>query len=289
MINENRFATVRIALFVFAFVFFFLYVFRPFGIESQLPENIELWDICLRFSFSSSLAYLLFVELMMKFFPKWLNEQSWTLGKDLIFINMILIAISIVNAFVGDYCGFESQYNAPTVVGLVMEGVKHTYLVGLFPVALIIVLNNIILIKRNYEKAEINNEAIENIRQQVSTPSESKPIAINSQATSNTMEVDLEDLLFIMADGNYVEYHLRSNGSVKREIQRNTLTNIERQLSDYDFLFRSHRAYLVNLKKIKESNGNAQGYQLKFDSYDHVVPVSRQKLGDFDELIAKLA
>jgi len=203
---------------------------------------------------------------------------------------MILFSIAMVNSLVGDYCGFEPQVKNPTAYSIFYEGILHTYLVGIFPVALVTIINNVVLITRNYSRAEVHNEAIENLKNARTKNGLSDSIVINSQSTANSVEVSLEDLLFIMADGNYVEYHFQhENGSVKREIQRNTLTYIEDQLGEFNFLFRTHRAYLVNLKKIKVSNGNAQGYQLTFEQCDHAVPVSRKKRGDFDHLIANLA
>jgi DNA-binding LytR/AlgR family response regulator len=63
------------------------------------------------------------------------------------------------------------------------------------------------------------------------------------------------------------------------------MSNVAEQLDNFDFLFRSHRAYIVNLNYIQESSGNAQGYQLKMRNTEVVLPVSRTNLAEFKNVI----
>jgi DNA-binding LytR/AlgR family response regulator len=48
---------------------------------------------------------------------------------------------------------------------------------------------------------------------------------------------------------------------------------------------RTHRAFIVNVKKVSSKKGNSLGYQLKFNGVDEGIPVSRQNVRRFDELI----
>ena len=55
----------------------------------------------------------------------------------------------------------------------------------------------------------------------------------------------------------------------------------------YAVFFRCHRAYIVNLDKIEQVEGNAQGYKLKLQGTEDLIPVSRNLNSEFsDRLLA---
>ena len=65
-----------------------------------------------------------------------------------------------------------------------------------------------------------------------------------------------------------------------------TIRELESQLANLPWIFKTHRSYLVNLNKISAVSGNAQGYQLSLQQYSATVPVSRGQLKKFDEAFA---
>jgi len=147
-------------------------------------------------------------------------------------------------------------------------------------------ISYIVKLRRNLAKtAEINLQIDTRLENETPAEHHTTIVTIQSSTNNNDFSFCLNDLLFVMSDGNYVEFHVEDEENVRREIRRNTLSNIESQLETYSFLFRSHRAYLVNLNKVIKSSGNAQGYELKFAKTDHTVPVLRKNLSRFDELI----
>ena len=89
-----------------------------------------------------------------------------------------------------------------------------------------------------------------------------------------------DSLLFISSEGNYVNIVVK-NKKIERILIRNSLTNIEKQLRNYPLFCRCHRAYIVNLNKIKSATGNAQGLKLTLKDLDDSIPVARSYSKEF--------
>jgi hypothetical protein len=70
------------------------------------------------------------------------------------------------------------------------------------------------------------------------------------------------NLRHLLADKTLQEYWLSDIG-VRKEIYRNSITEIEKQLLKIPFITRSHRAFIVNIKRILSKKGNSLGYRLK--------------------------
>lgn len=115
-------------------------------------------------------------------------------------------------------------------------------------------------------------------------PSE-KVIEINSQLKKEKLSFYPGQLIFAESDGNYVVFHLNMDNQVRKKTIRNSIGNIEQQLSEIPFYMRTHRAFIVNVMQVASQKGNALGYRLKFNGIETIVPVSRQKTRDFDQLL----
>lgn len=69
---------------------------------------------------------------------------------------------------------------------------------------------------------------------------------------NSLVDVNLENLMYIKAEGNYLEFFFQDS---KTKIFRNTLENVLIHLNSFDFQ-RSHRSYIVNKKYIKSANSS---------------------------------
>lgn len=279
---ENLSTRLQIGLFTGIFVFSFLSFFQPFNFS----EIITIDPILGAFYYGilSALVFITVTGLLKQLFPIFFNDKTWTIGKELLSINIVLISISLANGLLGYNIEICPTGEANTILGAISRNLIHTYAIGVFPVMALTGISYIIFLRQNLSKAALINQNIKT--RSTGVQEDANPeVTIQSPANNNDFTVRLNDLIFIMSDGNYVEFHIEDQGNVRREIRRNTLSNIESQLATYEFLFRSHRAYLVNLKKVVQSSGNAQGYELKFNNTEHAVPVSRRNLSRFAELI----
>lgn len=76
--------------------------------------------------------------------------------------------------------------------------------------------------------------------------------AIFVRSDGKHIRVELSELLLIEGVKDYVRLHLQS-GSI---LVHSTMKNMEEQLAPYNDFIRVHKSYLVNLKHIKEIEGN---------------------------------
>lgn len=112
-----------------------------------------------------------------------------------------------------------------------------------------------------------------------------KLIEISSQLKKEELSFYPGQLIFAESDGNYVIFHLKMNNQIRKKTIRNSIGNIEQQISAIPFYMRTHRAFIVNVRHVSSQKGNTLGYHLKFNGIDSVIPVSRQKTRDFDNLL----
>jgi DNA-binding LytR/AlgR family response regulator len=92
--------------------------------------------------------------------------------------------------------------------------------------------------------------------------------------------------LYAESDGNYVVFYLCINNQLKKEIIRNSINNIEQQLSGIPYILWIHRAFIVNLKKVRSRQGNTLGYLIKLNESEFKIPVSRKNTKVFNNLLA---
>ena len=90
--------------------------------------------------------------------------------------------------------------------------------------------------------------------------------------------------MFFHAQDNYVIIHFIKDLQHVKEIIRTTLKKIKDDLNEQHNLFHCHKSYIVNLDKVINVSGNAQGLKLHFDSINEIIPVSRQLHQEFKHI-----
>lgn len=104
-------------------------------------------------------------------------------------------------------------------------------------------------------------------------------------STSETVTLQIEDLLYIEVIGNYVKVcHLR-DGQVHSDMLRNTSKQIEEQLRQCGTIVRCHRSFLVNISHVEQIVSKAGNMQLQIRHCQETVPVSRSKVSQVKEII----
>ncbi|MBL0341010.1 MAG: LytTR family transcriptional regulator DNA-binding domain-containing protein [Bacteroidetes bacterium] len=93
--------------------------------------------------------------------------------------------------------------------------------------------------------------------------------------------------MFAESADNYTDIVYIENGIIKRALIRSTLKRIE-DMNTAPYIIRVHRAFLVNLRKVKEAVGNSQGFRLVFDNIDETVPVARRSSSQVKDLLAQI-
>jgi hypothetical protein len=107
-------------------------------------------------------------------------------------------------------------------------------------------------------------------------------------STSETVALQVSNLLYIEAVGNYVKiYHLKDN-QVRTDMLRATSKQMEEDLNGYPMIVRCHRAFLVNLGQVEKIFSQAGSMQLAIKHCQDTLPVSRSHTADIKEAIKGL-
>jgi DNA-binding LytR/AlgR family response regulator len=101
-------------------------------------------------------------------------------------------------------------------------------------------------------------------------------IIIESENKSESIKVDLNNVLLIKSANNYIEVFWKKDDEIHKKLIRNTLTKVENQLKIYPNFIRCHRTALVNKSFILKLTGGSQGHQIRLEGLDELIPVSRQ-------------
>jgi hypothetical protein len=211
----------------------------------------------------------------LKKIPYFSDANEWTILKEFLAIFIILSSVGITMYFAGFLYEEPSQrWNLPTFIDSCLRGM----LFGMIPFLFFTATNY-----RHFFVSEI----IKNFKPaaEASSLQSERLIKIESQLKKEDLSFYPSQFIYAESDGNYVVFHLNVNNQIQKKIIRNSIANIESQLSAYPFLIRTHRAYIVNVKQVVSQKGNTLVYHLKLSGIDKVVPVSRQNIRDFDQLL----
>ena len=151
--------------------------------------------------------------------------------------------------------------------------IYYTFLVSALPLIIFISFNEKNIRQKREETAKEIND-FKNAKLEVNLPL--KIVIISSENNKESFSIEVEKLVYITSEGNYVSFFIIDNNELKEKILRVTLIKIESFLKDYDFIIRCYKSYIVNTKYVNKVAGNARGYLLKCNILDFYIPVSRK-------------
>lgn len=238
----------------------FFWIFQPFGMFTFSREQTP---VIFGYIFIALIFWLIHLFLIQPFF-----RFEWTIGSTIIWLSWINFSIGIAITF---FNNLIYDYESLTVGHfLVVQWVSWT--VGVLPLILIVLIHENYLLRKRTKKAEEISEANSRRKKTVSSNSE---ITFPAENKKNNLTFDIEKVLYLTTEDNYVGIYHEADGKVNRAFIRNTLKEIEKSFPDHPTLFRCHKSYIINLDKIKKVTGNAAGYKLHFENIPEEIPVSR--------------
>jgi len=278
------------SLFVGLFVFLFLWLFRPFGLQS-FPGNLLLISLGYGAVTFGSMAFFFF--LVFPLFPNYYNEEKWNLGKEILSTLWVLAMIGLGNALFSSMVGI-AHFNIKTIFWFEV----YTVLVGIFPTMATLVVKEKILSKKYEKESEQINQIIEPRQQSTEVAgtmaagqslNENVKLLFPSESGKEDLHVNDEDFLFVRSADNYAEIYFLSGGKIQKKVIRSSLKAIVAALQGKQNIYRCHKSYLVNLAKVNHVSGNAQGYKLHLKDVEDQIPVSRKLNEEIKEILEKRA
>ncbi|MEI6347897.1 MAG: LytTR family DNA-binding domain-containing protein [Bacteroidota bacterium] len=253
-------------------VFVFLVLFQPLGLNQLSFEDkaISLAGIVIVTFVSLSINLLLVPSL----FSKFLNSDGWVIWKEVLWNVWILFTIS---------AGYVGYYK---LLGLALFDVGvgtvvKIPLLGIVPITFLISANQARLRKFYKKNALSLNQRIE---EKHSLPNIT--VVFESEYQKDSLTVKITQLLNVSSAGNYIEvFWLDDENVLKKQMVRTSLLKAEKLLAKYAFIFKCHRSHLININFIDKVEGNYQGYRVFMHNSVLPIPISRNYIDKFQEII----
>lgn len=259
------------------FIGLFLMFFQPFGLQflETSYKSLKL----LGYGGVTLLILALNLVLLSALFPNYFEEKNWTVGKQILWLNIDVLMIAVGNYFysvglhIFPWIGWEGLL---TFIGFTLP-------VGLFPAVIITFLQQNKLLKQNLKSsAQINAQL------HASQAKEDEPVEnIVLESGTQTFVFDPAAIIYVESVGNYLYVFHLQEGELLSTRLRMTLKKMDESI-EQTYLFKCHRAFIVNLNCVEEVDGNAQGYTLSLKNIFAKIPVSRTFIPTFKERMEKL-
>lgn len=283
--DSSPFSFVQYGLGSGLFVFLFFAAFEPFGFSLLPPAPRRALFIV--YGLVTCLAIVLNGLLLPRLRPRFFREENWNLGRQILWMCWVTLTIGLgCYLLSGAVC---AHYGLPAGWVRLRTIVLDAFFIAVFPITVINLANYARLLRRN---ARVVQEANRHLEQPAAPPlAEKTPppqVELVAENNKDILRVALADLLYIVAEENYVQVHYK-NEKPARMLLRSSLTRIERQLRPfYPRLFRCHRTCIVNTAQIARAEGNAQGLKLTLKDAAAVIPVARRYVAEFRRVIQNL-
>ena len=258
------------------FTFLFAVLYRPLHSHSSgkltYGETMAIYSVVVAFS-----AILTF--LLLKTLHHFSGIEEWTLSKELFSIIVVLLGVGIGIYFFA----FVIEPRAPCWnIATLWDSCKNAFLVGILPFSFFTITN---LHHLPGGKTSIYDSGSEDDE----TPTLERGIEIKSKLKKETLSFYPSEFLYAESDGNYVLFYLQKENEVKKKIIRNSISEVEKQLTNHPHFFRTHRSFIVNMERVIKKQGNASGYRLKLKGLSNEIPVSRQNAERFERAVKEFA
>lgn len=268
--NDDLKHNAKIIFFISIGVLVFLLIFQP--VEYSSYSNKDIFYLISGLAASTFLTLSLNLIVLPSFFPRVFLQNKWVVKKEIIWNIWILFSISA-----SDFLFYVKLFE---VIDFSFSVVVRILLLGFLPVAVLIIINQDRLLRSHLKSAIRLNVKLKENKQQ-----KEKLISFESEYKKDSLTIKLDSLILVRSADNYIEVFYKSNGDIKSQMIRSTLAKAEQTLREYDFIFRCHRTFIINVNYIEEITGSSQGYKLYFPKIDFPVLVSQKYINEFKKLI----
>ncbi len=260
------------ALLIAGICFVFLLAYRPLSAhetgEMTYAQTMAIYCTVVAFG-------VFFAVKLLKMVPWFAWKEQWTFMKEILFTLLVLTSLGIVIYLAAFFIEPPAdRWNLTTF----LDSLKNAFLIGILPFALFTGAN------LNYLFSAQGFQAVTMIPGEPSGDPNEERLQIDSRLKKERLSFFPSQFIYAEADGNYIAFYLSDGDAVKKKTIRNSISNIEKQLAGIPHFFRTHRAFIVNLKKVTGKEGNAAGYRLSLSGTKYEVPVSRQNTKAFDQV-----
>jgi len=260
------------ALILFLFSILFTLLYHPLNVQRSFYFGFEA--TMLIYGAVTAVAALVSM-VMLKQIPYFRKEVKWTLSREILFIFLVLLLMGITIFLLG-FAMEERDVTNRWNISTFLDSLKHAVLIYILPFAFFSLINARFLFLDF-------RSTVDTLREK---GNQELMVHIDSSLKKESLDFQAGELVYAMADGNYVMFHLFRDSTIKRIPIRNSISDIEDQLKNIPIFYRCHRGFIINLLKVESKSGNASGYTLKLQHHSDRVPVARNRVQEFDQLFS---
>ena len=295
--NKGHKETMSIRFISCAFMVLAIAIFKPFGLEAwQWQAYVHLLAI-----FALGLFSCFLTEVILRYIVRMPRSYdrgvSYIIGRNLRFqcINTPLVSLLI--------CLYRHLAMSDLVEGnkLSLTNYLETLVIIAF-LSFAIGLYWRFKFRSRYLAAELEetrqlNEQLKKLQiSNVGVPRQTEddtPVGGTDQNLQITLEgttnehvtLDISNLLYIEAVGNYVKVCQLQGNEVHTNMLRATMKQMEDSLQAYPMIVRCHRAFMVNLGQVEQISSNSRAMQLVMRNSHDAIPVSRSNVNKLKGLL----
>lgn len=244
------------------FCFLFLYIFEPFGLYNL--SGLYKLKIISIYVFTG-----LLISLIHLFWLQSIIIKKYTLRNTILWISWIVFLTSISSSIINDIAFNHGHFHLLSFI--IFIGI--IYGITIIPFSLLILGHYIYTLKN---QIKISNQINRKILEKGKIPNCTETITFEASNKRENISLQIENFLYISSADNYIDVYYLEGNAIKHNLLRNTLNNIEKQISNNKSIHRCHKSYIVNISVIDSVLGNASGYKIKFKNSDLLIPISRK-------------
>ncbi|MEM1408411.1 MAG: LytTR family DNA-binding domain-containing protein [Bacteroidota bacterium] len=238
----------------------------------------------LAIGFASSISVVLVVITFRKVLPNYMQEDNWTVGKEVTLYISVVLAICVLIFL------FFVVFNLSTTPLSALFGkvVLFTGAISIFPIIIQVLYEQYRFQKRSaVEALALTKNLGSNSKVPSGADDEAKSIRFEAENGKVELQLATDQICYLKADGNYVEVFYLNRDKVEKKLIRNRLKVFAEQLPGQLF-FHCHKSYIVNGKQILSVEGNARNFELTLRAVSFGVPVSRSKSEELSRFLKSL-
>jgi tetratricopeptide (TPR) repeat protein len=241
----------------------FISLFTPFGLEECNAKPDTAFLIISGIIFTANLIFWISI---ISFLEKKISSSLYFKHRFLAISVCIILstATSLFIYYISLETLFFSFYNYFSLI-------LFTFIAYILPVYGIIIVAEKFLLKKHVAEARKLSQHFKNNMQEPS----SGEITLRSILTKEELSLDIIQLLYIEAQGNYCRVCVLENNETRLKMIRLTMKLAEQQCENVSNLLRCHKSFLVNTDYIIRVTGNSRGYQLHLHHTEVKIPLSK--------------
>ena len=289
--NKAHKETINIRLVSCAFIVLALAIFKPFGLEVwQWQAYIHLLAI-----FALGLISCFLTEVILRYMIRMPRSYdrgvSYIISRNLRFqcINTPLVSLLIClyrhfamsDLVAGNKLSLSNYLETLVIIAFLSFAIGLYWRFKFRSRYLAVELEETRQMNEQLKKLQTSTQNSQTIEEDTNQVSQ-----ITLEGTTNEhVTLEISDLLYIEAVGNYVKVVNKRDDEVQTNMLRATMKQMEDALQAYPTIVRCHRAFMVNLSQVEQISSNSRAMQLMIRHTYDAIPVSRSNVNKLKELL----